>query len=96
MYCGAQCRLSSAMFGLMLPSSNLIHGKFQMSTYTQLSMTNHHELLAWSRAAGTVRLWWQRHQQRRELAQWTERDLHDLGLSWSEMIAEADKPFWRA
>jgi uncharacterized protein YjiS (DUF1127 family) len=84
------------MFGLMLIASKLIHGRFQMSTYTHLLMTNHHELSAWSRAAGTVRLWWQRHQQRRELAQWTERDLHDLGLSWSEMIAEADKPFWRA
>jgi uncharacterized protein YjiS (DUF1127 family) len=41
-------------------------------------------------------VWRERYQQRRELAQWTERDLHDLGLSWSEMLAEADKPFWRA
>ncbi len=67
-----------------------------MSICTRESMTNHHVSTRPSSKADTLRVWWQRHQQRRELAQWTERDLHDLGLSWSEMQAEVDKPFWRA
>ena len=71
-----------------------------MSTCTQdstsHSMTNHHAPGAFATVVETLHLWSQRAHQRRELAQWSERDLHDLGLSWSEMIAEADKPFWRA
>ncbi|WP_398464691.1 DUF1127 domain-containing protein [Tardiphaga sp.] len=67
-----------------------------MSICTHESMTNHHASSALSGVTETLRLWWQRYHQRRELAEWTERDLHDLGLSWSEMLAEADKPFWRA
>jgi uncharacterized protein YjiS (DUF1127 family) len=67
-----------------------------MSICTHESMTNHHAPSALSGVTETLRLWWQRYRQRRELAEWTERDLHDLGLSWSEMLAEADKPFWRA
>jgi len=59
-------------------------------------MTNHHAWMGLSEIAATVSLWWHRRRQRRELAQWTERDLHDIGLSWAEMLAEADKPFWRA
>lgn len=67
-----------------------------MSICTHESMTNHHANTALSGVAETLRVWRERYQQRRELAQWTERDLHDLGLSWSDMLAEADKPFWRA
>ncbi len=67
-----------------------------MSICTHESMTNHHVTLSLSGVVDTLRTWRQRYQQRRELAEWTERDLHDLGLSWSEMLAEADKPFWRA
>lgn len=67
-----------------------------MSICTHESMTNHHAPSVLSGIGETLRLWRERYQQRRELAQWTERDLHDLGLSWSEMLAEADKPFWRA
>ena len=33
---------------------------------------------------------------RRELAQWTDRDLHDVGLSRSDVLFETEKPFWRA
>lgn len=67
-----------------------------MSICTHESMTNHHAPAALPGVSNTLSVWWQRYQQRRELAEWTERDLHDLGLSWSEMLAEADKPFWRA
>jgi len=30
------------------------------------------------------------------LAELTARDLHDVGLSWSDIAYEAEKPFWRA
>jgi uncharacterized protein YjiS (DUF1127 family) len=33
---------------------------------------------------------------RRELAGWSDRDLHDIGVSRTDVIYEADKPFWRA
>jgi uncharacterized protein YjiS (DUF1127 family) len=50
--------------------------------------------LAWLN--DTFHIWRQRRQQRLELARWTERDLHDVGLSWSDIADEAGKPFWRA
>jgi hypothetical protein len=53
-----------------------------MSTCTHESMTNHHAL---SVLAGVG-----------ELTHWSERDLHDAGLSWSDVVYEAQKPFWRA
>jgi uncharacterized protein YjiS (DUF1127 family) len=42
----------------------------------------------------TFHVW--RERQRRELAQWTDRDLHDIGFSRSDIVHEAEKPFWRA
>jgi hypothetical protein len=30
------------------------------------------------------------------LARWTDRDLHDVGLSWSDIASGVEKPFWRA
>jgi uncharacterized protein YjiS (DUF1127 family) len=60
-------------------------------------MTNHHGVSGLlSQLAGTVHLWRKRSHERRELAHFSERDLHDLGLSWSEMMFEAEKPFWRS
>ena len=44
----------------------------------------------------TLHVWRQRRLQRRELTRWTERDLHDVGLCWSDIVHEAGKPFWRA
>jgi uncharacterized protein YjiS (DUF1127 family) len=62
-----------------------------------------HELMASRQGPGllarigeTLHVWRQRRQQRRELARWSERDLHDVGLSWSDIAYEAEKPFWRA
>jgi uncharacterized protein YjiS (DUF1127 family) len=43
-----------------------------------------------------LHVWRQRYQSRQELTQWTDRDLHDVGLSWSDIADEAAKPFWRA
>lgn len=46
--------------------------------------------------AETLHLWRQRYRDRRELARWTERDLHDIGVSRSDIAHELEKPFWRA
>jgi uncharacterized protein YjiS (DUF1127 family) len=48
------------------------------------------------RALVTLQTWRNRVRQRRELAQWTDRDLHDVGLSWTDIALEVKKPFWRA
>jgi uncharacterized protein YjiS (DUF1127 family) len=48
------------------------------------------------RAFVTLQIWRERVRQRRELAQWTDRDLHDVELSWTDIALEIKKPFWRA
>jgi uncharacterized protein YjiS (DUF1127 family) len=67
-----------------------------MSTCTQESMTNHHGSGLFAQISETLHVWRDRQRQRSELAQWTTRDLHDVGLSWSDIVHEAEKPFWRA
>jgi uncharacterized protein YjiS (DUF1127 family) len=67
-----------------------------MSTCTHESMTNHHVPGVWSAVNDTLHLWRQRYLARRELAHWSDRELHDIGVSRSDVIYEADKPFWRA
>jgi uncharacterized protein YjiS (DUF1127 family) len=67
-----------------------------MSTFTHESMTNHHAPSLWSQLSDTLHVWHERYERRRELAQWSDRDLHDIGASRSDVIYEADKPFWRA
>jgi uncharacterized protein YjiS (DUF1127 family) len=67
-----------------------------MSILTHESMTNHHVAGVWANLAETFHTWRQRYRTRQELAQWTDRDLHDVGLSWSDIAREAEKPFWRA
>ena len=67
-----------------------------MSILTHESMTNHHVAGVWATLAETFHTWRQRYRTRQELAQWTDRDLHDVGLSWSDIVREAEKPFWRA
>ena len=48
------------------------------------------------RAFVTLQTWRERVRQRGELAQWIDRDLHDVGLSWTDIALEVQKPFWRA
>ena len=67
-----------------------------MSTYTHESMINHHAPSLFSQAVDTLHVWRQRYRARRELASWSARELHDIGISWSDVAHEADKPFWRA
>jgi len=67
-----------------------------MSIYSHESMINHHGSGVLAELSETLHLWRARWQNRRELAQWTDRDLHDVGISWSDVVHEAEKPFWRA
>ena len=67
-----------------------------MSIYTHESMTNNHGHGLLAQIGETLQVWRDRQRKRHELAQWTERDLHDVGLSWSDIAYEAEKPFWRA
>lgn len=45
-------------------------------------------------AVAVLRLWHQRARERHELAQLTEYELHDFGVSLSEAFAEKRKRFW--
>ena len=67
-----------------------------MSICSVQNVTNNHDSSRLSRLGGQFRLWANRWQQRHELTQWSDRDLHDVGLSWSDVVREAEKPFWRA
>jgi len=59
-------------------------------------MINHHGSGLFARLSETFHTWRQRQLQRRQLAELTARDLHDVGLSWTDIAYEAEKPFWRA
>jgi uncharacterized protein YjiS (DUF1127 family) len=67
-----------------------------MSSCSHESMINHHGSGILAQLSDTLHVWRERQRQRRELAQWSDRDLHDVGLSRSDIVHEAEKPFWRA
>ena len=67
-----------------------------MSILTHQSMTNHHVPGIWTKLSETFHVWRERYRTREELAYWTDRDLHDVGMSRSDIINETEKPFWRA
>jgi uncharacterized protein YjiS (DUF1127 family) len=67
-----------------------------MSTCAHEMMTNHHVTGVLARIGKTIHLWRERRRTRRELTQWNERDMRDVGISWSGIALEAEKPFWRA
>jgi uncharacterized protein YjiS (DUF1127 family) len=60
---------------------------------TRASTINHHGWGLVKQVSDTLHTWRDRVRQRRELAQWTDRDLHDVGLSWSDIALEVKKPF---
>jgi uncharacterized protein YjiS (DUF1127 family) len=68
----------------------------KMSTFTHESMINRHGPGLFAQLSETFHIWRQRQRDRRQLAELTPRDLHDVGLSWSDVVYEAEKPFWRA
>ncbi len=67
-----------------------------MSSFIHESMINHHGSGFFAQLSETLHIWRQRQIDRRQLAELSERDLHDVGLSWSDVAYEAEKPFWRA
>lgn len=67
-----------------------------MSTLTHNSMTNHHAPGLIQQVSETLHVWHERYRTRRELSNWTARDLQDVGVSWTDIAFEAEKPFWRA
>jgi uncharacterized protein YjiS (DUF1127 family) len=67
-----------------------------MSIHSQKLMINHHGSGFWAQVEETIHVWRERQRQRRELAQWSARDLQDVGISWSDIVRETEKPFWRA
>lgn len=67
-----------------------------MSNLRNQSMTNHHVPGVFNQVGETLHVWWERYERRRELSQWSERDLHDIGMSRSDIALETEKPFWRA
>ncbi len=67
-----------------------------MSTCSSDKMINNHEYGFLAGFGERLHVWGDRWRQRRELSHWTDRDLHDVGLSWSDVVREAEKPFWRA
>jgi uncharacterized protein YjiS (DUF1127 family) len=71
-----------------------MEGEMSLSAYD--NVTNNHESSSLDRLGHKFQVWLNRWRQRDELAHWSDRDLHDVGLSWSDVIREAEKPFWRA
>lgn len=67
-----------------------------MSTFTHELMINHHGQGFLGQLNETFHVWRQRQQDRRQLSEMTNRELHDIGMSWSDVVYEAEKPFWRA
>jgi len=49
----------------------------------------------WHTVLDTVELWRRRGRERRELLRLGDVELRDFGVSRSEAIGEANKPFWR-
>ena len=67
-----------------------------MTAFILTEMINAHEAGLLRRVLATVRIWQERARARRQLSQWSERELHDIGASWSTVSGEVNKPFWRA
>ncbi len=95
MYNGSKCRLSQLRNPqILLSNVRIMEGEMSLCTYE--NVTNNHELSAWNKFGRQFQVWFTRWRQRDELSHWSDRDLHDVGLSWSDVIREAEKPFWRA
>jgi uncharacterized protein YjiS (DUF1127 family) len=67
-----------------------------MCTDIQASTTGHAVSGLLGQIGETLHVWRERQLSRRELARWTERDLHDVGICRCDIINEMEKPFWRA
>jgi uncharacterized protein YjiS (DUF1127 family) len=69
-----------------------------MSTFT-LTYRGHPEAslpISMAQVTALADTWFQRARQRRQLAELSDRQLADIGISRTEACAEAGKPFWQA
>jgi uncharacterized protein YjiS (DUF1127 family) len=66
-----------------------------MTTFILSSLITGQQSGFFRNALATLRTWQARSRARSELARFNERDLHDIGLSWSGISEEVNKPFWR-
>ena len=67
-----------------------------MSLCSSEMLTNNHDSGLLTRLRVQLQLWSERWHQRQELGHWSEYELHDIGLTRSDAMREAEKPFWRA
>ena len=67
-----------------------------MSIYSHHQVINNHGSGLLAQLSETFHIWRQRQIDRRQLAELSERERHDVGLSWSDVVYETEKPFWRA
>jgi uncharacterized protein YjiS (DUF1127 family) len=67
-----------------------------MSAFTHDTMTNHYGWGLVKQVGETLHIWRDRVRERRELARFTDRELRDVGLTWSDIALEVKKPFWRS
>lgn len=67
-----------------------------MTTFILSYMINNHDSGSIRNILATMWTWAERARMRRQLARWSERELHDIGQSWSTVFEEVNKPFWRA
>ena len=75
---------------------HLSHGSAQASDLGRAAGVISTPLSMWSRRAlGWLSVWRARARERRQLRELSDALLHDLGLSRSDVDAEAMKPFWR-
>lgn len=92
---GSKCRLPQQQ-NIQIIGANARIMEDIMSLCLSNNVTNNHDLGVFTRLSDRVHIWLDRWQQRDELTHWSDRDLHDVGLSWSDVAHEAEKPFWRA
>ena len=67
-----------------------------MAYLTLHRVTNYQSTSVVSQLVAQLRLWRRRARERSQLAQLSERDLHDIGMSRGTVYTELQKPFWRA
>ncbi len=66
-----------------------------MTTITFDPLAGHHRSFLVDRMRSAVAQWRDRMTELSELARWNDRDLHDIGMSRSDLADELRKPFWR-
>ena len=94
-------RYRSSSFSALRPKtrasdgSSLSHAT-NRALVSSSELTNHDGWRLVEQVSDTLHTWRDRVRERRELARFTDRELRDVGLTWSDIALEVRKPFWRA